>query len=391
MTHAQLRAERGRQVDALEELLGAAEATGRVLNADEQDRFDRIKRAIGRLDEQLEETRMEPNEPQGFRPLVTVPTRLSDAIPADISRQVEAAGRCAFEVKTSLRVLAEVQRNIVGGGTLTTPNTNVTAPVSWRLVDGYVSPPSLLELLPREPVTGGSIIQNVVTYTPPNNTGLKAAEVAEAATKPESDVTCTASTIAFKTYAHWISCTRQVLSDAPALRQLLDSVLTRGLMAKVDAALLAALTTAGGTFAPPAGANGIDSAAMAAAQLACMGGTGVVVLMNCMDAAAAALAKTSAGAYLGRPAELAGRIIPSPIVPAGTLIAFSREAGLVAEREAVNCFAGVKNDDLTKDLLTIVCEWRGALILSQPSFILTGPLAASGTSAQAQAAHARRA
>lgn len=389
-TAQQLRAERAGQVDELEALLTAAEAEARVLNADEHDRFETIKRAIVRLDDQLEETRMEPNEPQGqLRPLVTVPTRLSDAIPADLARQVETAGRCAFEFRGSLRQLA---KNIIGTESLSgTGTTSIAAPASWRLIDGYIAPtPSLLELLPRESATGSSILQNIISYSPPDNAGLKAAVVAEAATKPSSDITCTPSTIVFQTYAHWVKCTRQVLADIPALRNLLDSVLTRGLMAKVDAALLTALTTAGGTFTAPAGANGVDSAAMAMATLACMGGSGIIVLMNCLDAAKANIAKTDTGAYLGRPAVLDGRIVASPIVPQGQLVAFSRESGFVAEREQVSVVAGIAETDFIQNAVRLLAEWRGALVLSMPQFILSGPIAAVVPGAQpVGATHAR--
>ena len=77
----------------------------------------------------------------------------------------------------------------------------------------------------------------------------------------------------------------QPLTDIaqPFLRQLVDTVLTSGLLRKIDAAVYTRLSSAGTAFTPGAGSSAIDNATLAAAQLAAAGGTGITVAVNPMD------------------------------------------------------------------------------------------------------------
>lgn len=71
-----------------------------------------------------------------------------------------------------------------------------------------------------------------------------AAPVAEATntstgTKPESALTFEAVTDTIKTIAHWIPATRQVLSDAPQMRGIIDSFLRNGLEEELEDQIVA--------------------------------------------------------------------------------------------------------------------------------------------------------
>jgi len=333
---------------------------------------------------QPEEPTMEPTEiPAGqLRSLVQHPTRLSDALPPDIAAQIERTGRCSFEVATSLRVLA---RNTLGETVPVDPS--VVGPTTLRLVQGYIAPsPLLIELLARVPAGGASITQNLIAYKPDTATGNKAAQVAEGAVKPESDLMATPSVLAFHVWAHHVGITKVALADLPALRQLLDTILTRGLLAKVDAGVYATLAAAATVFTPAAGSSVIDNAALACAQLTAQGGTGVVAAVNPMDLAHSDIAKAStSGVYVGRP-PINGQVVGCPTIPTGKLLAFSNEGAYVAEREAVNVVAGLANDDFTRNIVRLLAEWRGVPVLQIPAFILSGDAAAAVGGATRRAA-----
>ena len=68
-----------------------------------------------------------------------------------------------------------------------------------------------------------------------------AAVVAEGAAKPEAAFTLTPQTASLDTLAHWVQITRQALEDAAYIRSLLEGKLRRGLLAKAEADMAAAI------------------------------------------------------------------------------------------------------------------------------------------------------
>jgi len=329
-----------------------------------------------------EETQMEPTEqPAGNLRPIAGPVNLSSALPADLAQQVERHGRCSFEVRRSIHAIA-INRNVLGE---TVPaGGGVGVPTTVRLVDGVLAPaPLLLSLLTRVPVEGGSITQNTIHYETPT-TGNKAALVPEATAKPESDLACTSAVLAFALWAHHVAVTKQALSDLPSLRQLTDSVLTRGLLLKVDGGVFTALSTAATAFVGAVGSTPADNAAAAAGQLAALGGSGIVVALNPADLVGIDTAKAStSGVYIGRP-PINGQLVGVPSIPAGKMLAFASEAAYLAERESVNVVAGLANDDFTKNLVRLLAEWRGITVIQVPALMLYGD-AAGAVSLQAAA------
>ena len=71
-----------------------------------------------------------------------------------------------------------------------------------------------------------------------------AAVVAEGAAKPEATFTMTPKTAALDTIAHWVQITRQALEDATYIRSLIEGKLRRGLLAKAEADMAAAIDAA---------------------------------------------------------------------------------------------------------------------------------------------------
>ena len=68
-----------------------------------------------------------------------------------------------------------------------------------------------------------------------------AAVVAEGTAKPEAAITLTAKTASLDTLAHFVQITRQALEDASYIRSLLEGKLRRGLLAKAEADMAAAI------------------------------------------------------------------------------------------------------------------------------------------------------
>jgi HK97 family phage major capsid protein len=372
---ADLRARRVDAVAALSTIHEAAEREARVLTRAEAESFAEHRGRLQEIDRTIDATvttiANTIDEPQAFRRL-NGGGRLSDSLPADIAVGIERAGRVAFEWRGQLRTLA---RNTIG---LTVPtDPTLIGPTAARLFAAPVASPLLIELLPTVPVTGSSITQNLIDYDPAD-TGNKAAVVPEAALKPESDVGVDSSVLPFATWAHHIGVTRQALSDLPALRQLLDVLLTRGLLRKVDTGVFTTLSTAATVFTPAAGSLVLDNAALAAATLQAKGGTNVTVALNPLDLVAADTAKTSgSGQYIGRPASINATLVACPTIPLNKLFAFASEGAYIAEREAVNVVAGIANDDFLKNIIRLLSEWRGVAVVQLPSLLLYGNASAA--------------
>ena len=106
-------------------------------------------------------------------------------------------------------------------------------------------PLRIRDLIPAIPVASGSVEimrQNVFT----NNAGPQQATSSPSAAigggellaKNQSNVTWELVTVPVRTIAHWLPASRQVLSDAPMLANLIDTELTYGLDLESDAQLL---------------------------------------------------------------------------------------------------------------------------------------------------------
>ena len=96
----------------------------------------------------------------------------------------------------------------------------------------------LLEVVGRVTVSSGVVDWVEIGADP------VAAVVAEGAAKPEATFTMTPKTAALDTIAHWVQITRQALEDAPYIRSLIEGKLRRGLLAKAEADMAAAIVAA---------------------------------------------------------------------------------------------------------------------------------------------------
>jgi HK97 family phage major capsid protein len=136
----------------------------------------------------------------------------------------------SVEVGRKLFTLAEL--GSPSGAFDTTDRRGVLVPHAW--------PQGAAELLAllSTGTTGGSLVHYAIeTWTNAADFVAEATDLATGA-KPESDATYTPATVPVSTIAHWVAATKWALADVGQLRALIDNGLTRGIGAKVAAAVL---------------------------------------------------------------------------------------------------------------------------------------------------------
>ena len=245
------------------------------------------------------------------------------------------------------------------------------------------------DLLPKVSISTGSF------EYPKQTTRTNAANtVAEGAAKPESAYGFTMQTGTPKVIAHWIPASRQVLEDAPQLRDTIDTELRYGLELKEDAQLLAGdgtgenlsglITNATAYSAPfdPAGTETmIDIVALAMLQttLADFNPSGIV--MHSSDWVRIRLLKDADGKYLlGDPgANVPPVLFGLPVVPTTSmtidkfLVGDFPAAAKLYDRWAPRVEVSTEHDDFfTRNLVAILAEERIGLAVKQPLALTYG-------------------
>ena len=264
-----------------------------------------------------------------------------------------------------------------GAGAVGTPQYAVPIQ-SLGPIDTFHSPVvRLLDVLPVVPITGNMVDFVRVTYA--TNAAAKAVELTD---KAESLLSTEHVMIEAPTWAHFVGTSRQVLADVATLRGLLDSLLQRGLLDKIDAGIFAAITAPANCmpFVFTTGDRFADAIARAAAMIVNNGGRDVVVAINPLDFLSMSLAKAvTSGEYLGTPPSLATRIVATASVAPGKVLAFAPGTGAAyADRQAVTVEAGYTGTGFTANRVTLLCEARGMVIVRDPGHVAYGslPLAA---------------
>lgn len=276
---------------------------------------------------------------------------------------------------------AEVKNTLLSNG-------NTVLPQQVQDVRGGPERPlTVYESLPHAPASSNQV-EGLRETAFTNN----AAETAEGALKPESELTFGPWDFPVRTIAHWIKVSRNLLADHAALAARVDSRLRYGVLERVDKQIvigngtspnLSGLLNPGNftVYTPAAGDNLIDAINKAKWRLWAAGWLPDKVYVNPADWGAMETAKGTDGHYLyGLPGTLAAfnqfnvQIIPSPWVPVGQFIigAFNR-AVTVWDRESVVVEAGYVDDDFTRNLITLRAEARVALEITTPGAILGGP------------------
>ena len=219
---------------------------------------------------------------------------------------------------------------------------------------------ALLEVVGRVTVSAGVVDWVEVGGDP------VAAVVAEGAAKPEATFTMTPRTAALDTIAHWIQITRQALDDAPYIRSLIEGKLRRGLFAKAEADMAAAIAAA---TLPTA--TGTDLSTAIRVGIGTVQGAGYnpnAVVLNpadyaALDVSSAAVVNPASGApFWGLTA------VPAASVTAGTVYVGDFAAGATLfDRGVTNVFLSDSHASLfISNILVILAEARLKSAVTEP-------------------------
>jgi hypothetical protein len=212
--------------------------------------------------------------------------------------------------------------------------------------------------------------------------------VAEAQPKLEIQLRWAPVDAPIETLAEWTAVTLQALDDLPQLRSVVDFDLRRALLNKLDDSVL----NGNGTTPQIRGINnfaGVQSVAfvattspadMIAKGIAAVSSTGYgvpnAIVMNPADwwgVRTSKIGTPPASFYLwGSPTEMGTpNIYGLPVVAdshqaAGTALVGDFSYATFYQRMGVTFIVGLKNDDLIRNITTIVCELRGTLAVTRP-------------------------
>lgn len=246
------------------------------------------------------------------------------------------------------------------------------------------------DLLPQ-----GGTTSNAIEYPKEKVFTNNAAPVAEGGLKPESDLTFELATANVRTIAHWISASKQMLDDLPALQSYVDNRLTEGLLLAEDAQLLYGDGTGQNLLGlipqathynrAQAGDTLIDTLRRAATQVRLSEYQADGIVLNPVDWEKIELAKDNEGRYLwvnvmnGGMAHLWRMpVVDTTAINEGEFLvgAMRMAAQLFVRQDATVEASEHDSDNFRRNLFTIRAEERLALAVFRPQAFVHGEFAA---------------
>lgn len=271
---------------------------------------------------------------------------------------------------------------------LETKSTTTSATQAVTTGMGIVGAPDrvryLRELFPQ--ATSGTGTIEYSRQTSANPTGGN--QGSEGSAKDEATLTFELKTATLKTVASYTKASRQAMSDAGMLQSFIDAKLRAGLNRRIDQNIIAALTNSGDytAFTPTSGGDQIVNVRYAIAQLEALDANPTHILINPSDARDMDLLVDENGDYILGGAALMGgdtqnvwsvRVFKSNALTAGKLLVVDpAQAGVFVSCQEASVEVGYENDDFTKNLVTILAEMRGDLIVGSEKATAYGDLTA---------------
>lgn len=280
-------------------------------------------------------------------------------------------------------------------GDATSGVTNLTTPQ-------YLFPPAEVQpvrppLILRSLITTGTTQADTIYYARESSYSNQAAVVPEdgSATKPESTLAYTREQATVETVAHWISASKQALSDVGQLSTLIDNFLTWGINDSLEQQMLNGTGT--GQFTGLLNLTGIQSVGPVTGDIAGIKAVreaitlvqkpGLAqpnaVLMSVEDDAAIDLAQDSMGRFFGNgpfstgPNTLWGLPrVTSWNIPQGTALVGDFKRAVLWDREQASISVSDSHADFfIRNLVAILGELRAAFGVFRPQAFVKVTLA----------------
>lgn len=295
----------------------------------------------------------------------------------ELQRIASERGRTSLEIKATI--------------------TSLTTDANGSAGDLVVPQRDQLLMMPKRRLTIRSLL-NVVQVTSgsveyPQQTGRvnNAGMVAEGAAKPASDLKFDLKSAPIRTIAHWVKASRQILDDAPQLRDLIDQELIYGLAVKEEEQLLSGdgtgqnlpgmipLATA---YAAPvllSSLNQIDVIGLSILQASLTNVQPDGIVIHPSDWWAMRLAKGTDGKYLlgdpmtvVQPSLFGLPVVATEAMTVRKFLVGSFNSQTLYDRWAARVEVGFENDDFTKNLVTVLGEERVGFAAKRPEALIYG-------------------
>lgn len=286
---------------------------------------------------------------------------------------------------TASRAKTEVKNTILNSGNATSTHDQLPG----------VIPGAVRQLTVMPTVSMGSTSSNIIYYSRELLWTNNAAKTAEGITKPESVLTFEEANKAVVTIPHFIKVSKQALADSTFLASYIDRRLRHGVNNKVEQYVISDtadgwLAAANSTVVSPLLTTDVYGLAskMKYAVIAAdyepsffymnPADWGTAETTRRASGDNAFVAASGAVSYVNNgltPLLWGLPVVLSNNVPAGTMICKSVDADMFADREStvVEMFEQ-DGDNVTKNLVTIRAEARGAELVFTPAAILTGDI-----------------
>jgi HK97 family phage major capsid protein len=254
-----------------------------------------------------------------------------------------------------------------------------------------IVPPGMPLLTVRDALSQFRTVSNLVQYTRESaSTNAAAPQAGESVAKAESALSFELKNAAVQTLAHWIPTSRQVLDDAVALQDYINSRLMYGLKLVEEKQLLngdgtgqnlSGLVLNSTPYSGSSSGTLLDMLGSALSQLEAAGFKADRIIMNPQDAWQMYLIKTTYGEYVySNPLTwTAPQVWSVPILTTVNLSrgqflvgAFKLAAGIWDRWDATIEVSREHQDFFIKNMCAILCEERLALTVFQPAAIVHG-------------------
>lgn len=313
------------------------------------------------------------------------------------STLTEKAGElAAMKGDASKKLSFKVAGTMLGSSNISGGNV----PVEQRLAGFDVTPSRRVRLL--DIVSRGSAESNVISWVSQANKDGAAAQTAEGTLKNQIDFDLVVNSESLKKTTAYIKISEEMLSDVSFIESEIRNELMREILKAVEVQVYSgsgagndlngirtqASAFAAGSFAGTVdNANSADVLTVAANQIKLAEHDAPnYILMNPSDVTALKMIKASATdkRYVDRLAMIAGEmsldgisILETTLVTAGQYIIGDFRMATVFDKGSVDIKVGYENDDFTKNLVTILAEWRGLNVIktNQRSAFVAGVFA----------------